>query len=342
MGRGNGISMATIKEIAKQAGVSIATVSRVLNFDETLNVAETTKKRIFEVVEELAYIPMRERKNKQVRYSIGIANWYTNVQELNDPYYLSIRLAIEQKCKEENILYKNIDNYQDRDVYKNIDGIIAIGKFSKEEIKQLGDVTKQIVFIDLDISTRHYDSIVTDYKSGVEESLEWLEKLGHKRIGYIGGIECVGRQREQVIDSREKAYREWMLSKERYNEKDMWIGAFTLQDGYRLMKESLASKNHPSAYFIASDVMTIGAYKAVAEAGYKIPEDISIVSFNGNPTAQFLVPPLTTVKVHTELLGEMGVELLLERLKEGRTIGKKVCIANVLVKRESAVKNRTK
>lgn len=332
--------MATIKEIANQAGVSIATVSRVLNFDETLNVAESTKKRVFKVAEELDYIPMRERKSKQARYSIGIANWYSDAEELNDPYYLSIRLAIEQKCKEENLLYKNIDSYQEREVYKDIDGIIAIGKFSKEEIKQLSYITKQIVFIDSDVSTRYYDSIVTDYKSGVEEGLEWLETLGHERIGYIGGIEYVGPQKEEVIDPREKAYREWMLSKKLYNEKDVWIGAFTLQDGYRLMKESLAHKNHPSAYFVASDMMTIGAYKAVAEAGYKIAEDISIVSFNGNPTAQFLVPPLSTVKVHTELLGQMGVELLLERLKDGRSIGKKVCIANELVKRESAIKNK--
>lgn len=327
--------MATIKEIAQKAGVSIATVSRVLNFDDTLNVAETTKKRIFEVAEELDYVPMRERKNKQTRYTVGIANWYSKEQELNDPYYLSIRLAVEQKCKEENILYKNIDYYQGKEVYKDIDGIIAIGKFSKEQIMQLSGTVKHIVFIDSEMSTNHYDSVVTDYKSGVEESLEWLETLGHNRVGYIGGVEYVGANNEQVIDSREKAYKDFMLSKGLYDEKDVWIGTFTIQDGYRLMKESLAVKNHPTAYFMASDMMAIGAYKAVAEAGYKIPEDISITSFNGNHTAQFLVPPLTTVKVHTDLLGQVGVELLLERLKDNRKVGKRVCLANTLIKRES-------
>ena len=101
--------MATIKDIAKGAGVSIATVSRVLNLDETLNVSEETRKKVMEIAEELNYVPVKERKNKIKNYTIGIVYWYTEIQELNDPYFLSIRMSVEKKCNEEKIKFKPID-----------------------------------------------------------------------------------------------------------------------------------------------------------------------------------------------------------------------------------------
>ena len=95
--------MATIKEVAAQAGVSIATVSRVLNFDESLNVAEATKKRIFETAEALQYVPNSKRKSKEKPITLGIAQWYTEEEELRDPYYLAIRIAVEKLCDKEKL-----------------------------------------------------------------------------------------------------------------------------------------------------------------------------------------------------------------------------------------------
>ena len=89
--------MATIKDIASQAGVSIATVSRVLNLDSTLNVSDDTRKRIFEVAEALDYTPTKLRKAKQQTYTFGIIHWYTLEKQLKDPYYLSIRLGVEKQ-----------------------------------------------------------------------------------------------------------------------------------------------------------------------------------------------------------------------------------------------------
>ena len=101
--------MATIKDIASIVGVSIATVSRVLNLDETLNVSDETRKRVLEVAEELNYITIKERKNKGKTYNVGIVYWYTDIQEINDPYFLSIRMAVERKCSEEEVNFRNID-----------------------------------------------------------------------------------------------------------------------------------------------------------------------------------------------------------------------------------------
>lgn len=89
--------MATMKEVAEKAGVSIATVSRVLNLDTTLNVSEETKQRIFETAEAMQYTTHHKKKEKR-QLSIGIAQWYTHNQELTDPYYLALRLAVEKSA----------------------------------------------------------------------------------------------------------------------------------------------------------------------------------------------------------------------------------------------------
>ena len=133
--------MATIKEIAKAAGVSISTVSRILNLDKTLNVSEETRKRVLGIAEEMNYVTIKERKSKLKKYTIGIVCSFNETKELNDPYFLSIRMAIEKKCMEENIDFKSLyfskilsnDTYN----YKDLDGIIAIGIFQNEEILKI-------------------------------------------------------------------------------------------------------------------------------------------------------------------------------------------------------------
>ncbi|MGL5675797.1 MAG: LacI family DNA-binding transcriptional regulator [Cellulosilyticaceae bacterium] len=328
--------MATIKEIAEQAGVSLATVSRVLNMDPTLTVSESTRQNVLEAAEALNYIANRNRKTKEKRYTIGIVNWYSQKQELDDPYYLSIRLAVEERCKEERLRYMNINHLEIKDgKYKDIDGIIAIGKFGIEDIKRIERITNQIVFIDYSPNEKKYDSVVADYKVGVTEALEYLESQRHTAISYIGGQEFINEAKELVQDYREVSYCEWMSARGYLKKDCIHKGKYSLEDGYRLMIQALQTPERPTAFFIASDPMAIGAYKAIAEQGQRIPEDISIIGFDDIQTAKFLVPSLTTVKVHTEFMGITGVELLLEVLRTNRTIHKKVLVPTELIKRES-------
>lgn len=328
--------MATLKEIAELAGVSLATVSRVLNMDATLNVSEVTRQKILATAEELNYVGSRTKKTKAKQYNIGIINWYSQKQELDDPYYFSIRLAVEKKCKEEKISYINIDRFDLKiDKYKNIDGIIAIGKFGEQEIKTIEPIAEHIVFVDCSPKERKYDSVVADFRGGMEEALEYLERLGHTQIGYIGGEELIDDDQEVLKDYREISYTDWMSIKGYFNKSVLYKGKYCLEDGYRLMEEALQQKKRPTAFFIASDPMAIGAYKAVAEAGLRIPEDISIVGFDDIQTAKFLVPSLTTVKVHTEYMGETGVELLIDVMRTSRSIHKKIVIPTELIQRDS-------
>ena len=333
--------MATIKDIAKAAEVSISTVSRILNLDKTLNVSEDTRKRVLSIAEEMNYVTIKERKGKLNSYTIGIVCSFTETKELNDPYFLSIRMAIEKKCLEENIGFKSLyfSKILNDDTYncKDLNGIIAIGIFEKNEILKLKEISPNIVFIDSSPEEWEFDSVVVDLKYGAKKSLEYLYSLGHKNIGYIGAKVIPHNSNEglELINYRELTYIEFMKDINNFKEEWIFKGNFTPEDGYSLMKKALKLKEFPSAFFIASDPMAIGAYKAVQEEGYNIPRDISIVGFDDIPTAQYLSPSLTTVKVYTDFMGETALNVLMERVRDERTLSKKVVLPVNLVIRDS-------
>ncbi|QPA32931.1 LacI family DNA-binding transcriptional regulator [Thermaerobacillus caldiproteolyticus] len=332
--------MATLKEIAEKAGVSVATVSRVLNYDTTLSVSDETRKRIFEVAQELNYKTLRERNQQTAkdRLRFGLVHWYSELQELGDPYYMAIRLGVEKECFHRQIelvkLFKQNDSYHS-EWLTALDGIIAIGKFGPKDIEVFTSSTKHIVFVDFSPDEEQFDSVVVDFRQSVLEVLDYLIELGHEKIGYIGGREYVDGE-SLIKDEREATFYEYLYLKGMYDPQHVFTGHFTAEDGYRLMKQAISHGALPTAFFIASDSMAIGALRALHEAKIRIPDDVSIVGFNDIPTSKFMQPSLTTVKVYTEFMGETAVELLVERLTTKRHISKKVVVPTKLIIRESS------
>ena len=327
--------MATIKDIADIVGVSPSTISRVLNFDDTLNVLEETKVRIFEVANELNYVPVRNRKKSKVR-NIGILQWYTEVQEIEDPYYLTIRLSIEKRLHSESVNIVRLYDNRASEELEYLDGIIAIGKFSEEEVERISAITKNLVFVDFSPEGNKYDSVVVDFTKAVYESLDYLMELGHKKIGYIGGKEFYRDGKESKVDPREIAFKTYMINKGIYNEDYVRIGGFLIKDGHDLMRDIIKnSKEMPTAFFLGNDTMAVGAYNAIAKENLSIPEDISVISFNDIPSSRYLIPSLTTSKVYTEYMAEAAVDLLMENLNNKREYRKKVVIDTVLKIRKS-------
>ena len=326
--------MATIKDVAAMAGVSITTVSRVLNFDEKINVASETKKRIFEAAEKLDYGTSKQKKQKEKELSIGIVNWYSEGDEIRDPYFLSIRMAVEGRCTEEEINFSYL-NLRGDNSNKSIDGIIAIGKFGPSEVEVMKKISKNIVFVDSSPNDLEFDSVVIDYEGGVKGSLNYLKELGHVNIGYIGGEEYVENGSRKINDSRLEAYRLFMNSMGSFEENNIYIGRFLPEDGYGLMKKAMERKDIPTAFFVASDPMAIGVYRALSEEGYKVPEDISIIGFDDIYTSQFLTPALTTVKVYTDFMGKIAVDTLKERIRYPLEVCRKIVVPTKLLVRES-------
>lgn len=325
--------MATIKEIAAKAGVSIATVSRVLNHDETLNAQEETKQRIFEIAEQLEY-ELKTQKKRKKRLKVGVLYTYTPAEELEDPYYLCIRLAIENELDEEG--YKKVQITMDDtpESLNKVDGIICTGTFSESMFGKIESWNKPTVFIDANANIQKFDSVVIDYKQAVIEVLDYFIEKGHTKIGFIGCAETDGDGRK-LEDGRAITVKEYLISKDLYRPEYIKTGLYYAKYGYKLFKELYELEDVPTAIFVANDSMAAGCYKAAYEIGLKIPEDISIIGFNDIPTAKYMIPPLTTVKVQMEFMGEYAVHMLEERILEDRELCMKVTLPAKLHIRDS-------
>ena len=211
--------MATIKEIASIAEVSISTVSRVLNFDETLNVSDATREKILKIADELEYVSSKTKKAKNKKCKdIGIIYWYNYEEELGDPYYLSIRLAAEKKCNENNFNLVKLSEDSDINDIKNVNGIIAIGRFTSSTIEKLASANENIVFVDFSPDENRFDSVIADIGKSTTKVLNYLYELGHRKIGFIGGKKLEDLSYENIyIDERDIKYKEFMESKGIYN-----------------------------------------------------------------------------------------------------------------------------
>ncbi|MED1471108.1 LacI family DNA-binding transcriptional regulator [Bacillus salipaludis] len=328
--------MATIKDIAQLAGVSIATVSRVLNYDTTLSVSDDTKKRIFEAAEELSYKKLPARKQETGK--IALLQWYTEKEELEDLYYMSIRLGVENRCRHHGLQMASYfqDNIEDLKL-DDLRGLIAIGKFSGKQVKELSSITKNIVFVDYSPDEEQFDSIVIDFEKATKKVLNHLIKKGHERIGYIGGREVFRDKTSTIEDLRESTFKRYLDEKGLLNEAYMYNGSFSVQDGHSLMKRAIDEHKEqlPTAFFAGNDSIAVGALRALLEEGISVPDRVNIIGVNDISLAKYVFPALSTVKVYTELMGETAVDTLIEKI-EGRKIAKKIMIATKLILRNSS------
>ncbi len=325
--------MATIKEIAEMAGVSAATVSRVLNFDDTLNVQDETKQRVFEAAERLEY-QVRSKKKSKKKLRIGMISSYSLEEELEDTFYLSVRIAIERKIEEEGFKKALVNIKDSVESVSNLDGLICLGIFSESMVNKIKSFNKPAVFVDTNGDWDLFDSIVTDLKHPVKTVLNYFIQEGHKRIAFIGGRD-VDADGKEIEDIRAPIFRSHMESKGLLREEYIKIGGYTPKYGYRLGKELLSLEERPTAIFAANDSLAVGCYKAIQEAGLRIPEDVSVIGFNDISIAKYLIPPLTTVHIYMDFMGAQAVNLLSERIYSNREISMHISIPTKLMIRGS-------
>lgn len=328
--------MTTINDIAQKAGVSISTVSRVLNQDETLNILPETKRKIFEIAEELDYKKKEQVKRKK-KLTIGLHTSYSPEDELSDTYYLSVRIAIEKQMEKEKQKKVNISFNEAPAKYASVDGIICLGSYDSQLVKKIEELNKPIVFVDCSPDVNKFDSVVISYKQIVESALEYFTTMNHEKIAYIGGID-VDSMGNEIMDSRLEFYESYMKKLEIYREEYVKIGNFTPKFGYTSLNELLQLQEPPTAVFVANDSVATGCYRSANELGKRIPEDISIIGVNDISAAKYMSPSLTTMRLYMEFMGEEAVKLITERIYEERTICKKIVIPAKLMERESVVR----
>ncbi|GGK05141.1 LacI family transcriptional regulator [Lentibacillus kapialis] len=329
--------MATIKDIANKVNVSIATVSRVLNDDPNLSVSPETKQRIFETAEQLAYTKHIHKKTKQ-RMRIAIVHWYTETEELNDLYYYSIRQGVEKKLESDQYEYIRLFQNVEKKPETKIDGIIAIGKFSHHQMKQLKEWSSHVCFVDNFYALPSYDAVIADFEQAITGLLTHLTEQGHSKIGMLAGEEKVSGTSDVLKDPRYETFRNDMQAKGFFDKTYCFKGFFNVDSGYDMMDRAICTlgDDFPTAFFCANDAIAVGALRALKDHGISVPERVSIIGFNDTSVAKYVSPSLSTVRIYTELMGETAVSLMKERIFQQRTVAKKVTLETELVLRESS------
>ncbi|CAM3268663.1 LacI family DNA-binding transcriptional regulator [Vagococcus fessus] len=331
--------MATIKDIAGQAGVSVATVSRVLNYDSSISVADETRRKIFEAAENLNYTKhMKNTKGKGRPKKIALVHWYSESKELEDLYYLSIRMGVEKYVQDKKIELVRVFEGQDLPQDLEVDGIVAIGKFSESQRQALADVSRNLVFVDSDQTREGYDSVVVDFVQGVHEVLNYFIEKGITEIGMISGQESVKGSEHYLTDLRTETFTTYMRQRDLYRPEWVYTSEFSVDAGYdlmtRLIKENVTL---PKALFVANDAIAIGCLRALQENKIEVPKEISLVGFNDISLAKYVYPTLSTVRVNTEAMGEIAVATLIEVIEKEYAVSRKITILTEFIKRDSSL-----
>ena len=331
--------MATIRDVAKLAGVSPAAVSRILNDDPGLSATPETRKRVLEAAANLHY--EKKRTASKASFTLGIVQWFSAEDEMRDSYYLMVRKGVEDYCIAHSIsivrVFRTDSDFKEG--LQGVDGIICIGKFDKEHVEAILDINRNVVFLDMPGIDYNITTVTMDFRCGVRRALDYLTELGHERIAYIGGKEYIG-DNELVYDERRETYKKYMREHKRFRKELMVEGSFSTSSGYELAKTMLQSKVIPTAIFAASDAIAIGVMKAVKEAGYKIPGDISIMGFNDEEMSEFTSPALTTVRAPAYDMGQHGANLIYGMANLSIETPLKVKIPCSLTVRESCGKTK--
>ncbi len=328
--------MATIKDVATEAGFSISTVSRVLNNDESLSVPDETREKIFEVADKLNY---RKKTVRPKVKNIAFLYWLSDKEELEDVYFKTMRLEVEKLASKFNIeltTYKITDGITK--IPNEIEGFIAVGMFSDKELEYLRGITKNGVFLDTTPDPYHFDSVRPDLALLTVQTVDFLLEKGHKEIGLIGGTYHNPNTDEDEMDIREKIFREYMSKNGLLREEFIFCHrGFSVENGYYLMSKAIEQLGEqlPTAFFIAADPIAVGCLQALNEHGISIPNRVSVVSINNTSVAKYVSPPLTTYHIDLREMCKNAIELLLEQIIGKRKIVKTLYLGAELIIRKS-------
>lgn len=335
-----GTDMATIKDIAKAANVSAAAVSRILNRDETLNVSPETRQKVLDTAKELHYVK-KGRSVTKTAFTLGIVQWFSSQQELEDSYYLLIRQGIEDYCLANHIqilrTYKSDVNYAES--LKDADCIICIGKFSRHEVDFFKKQNANTLFLDMSVQHPDVSTVTLDFEDAVRQVMDYLTGLEHKEIGFLTGKEYMDTQQTELYpDDRKALFVKYCEEHGIHYQPYIKEGSFRIDSGYEMMCELIDSGRLPTAIFAASDPLAMGAMKALSENGYSVPRDVSVIGFDDISMAQFTTPPLTTVHAPAYNMGHYGAAILHRIIKEQMGTALKIQLPCELVVRGSCKK----
>lgn len=327
---------ATIKDIARLANVSHMTVSRALNNSPLIK--EETKRKILEIAEQLHYVPNYNAKSLVLQRSHTIGLFFTSMVQGTSSSFLAeaIRGVGQEVGVQYNLFLRGIDDFEDFSSIhrRRFDGILLMSQSERDDafIRHVREQEIPLVVLNRNVGDPGIVNFVSNDREGAFELTRYLIDKGHERIGLVEGIPGYKSTQE-----RKEGYLRAMAAAG-LEIGENWIaeGRYDVESGYRAMGRLMALPERPTAVFCCNDDMAIGAMKAAAEAGLRIPADISVVGFDDIGFSLYTNPPLTTVQRPIEPLSRMGARKILELIEEPAAGGELVLLDTQLVCRESA------
>lgn len=338
--------MAGIRDVAKRAGVSIATVSRVLNEDPTLSVTDETKEKIAEAVAFFSYQKKKApQKRAQPTKSVLLITTVSEIDELEDPYFRAIRRGIQVEAEKRKLAITQTVRLCEAKIkpeeLKSSGAVIIVGQVLPSVIEFVMKYNSNIIVVDDPNATVLVDAVYTDLQQATRDHLERLYQKGHRKIAFIGGprvlLDLQGTRYESNEDFRQTAYEEWMQQHDLAKEIQVYIAGWNTLDGMTACNELLAKSatNLPTAVMVANDPIAVGVYRALQKQGLSIPGDVSIVSFDNIEVAEYLTPSLSTADIQTEEIGRIAIRLAKEKIEKIRAIPIRVIVPSKVIIRES-------
>lgn len=308
--------MATIKDVAKMAGVSTTTVSHVMN--KTRFVAEKTEQQVLAAIKALNYSPSAVARSLKINTTKSIGMLVTDSQT---PYFAEVIQAVEESCYRQGYSLflcstrndpEKIKNYLTMLSQKRVDGLIVLYSEYQQNTLDLLEQVLDIPMIVLDwgAETSKNDILQDNSIEGARLATQYFIDNGHKDIGIITG----DLEKRLSID-RLNSFKN-TLEKNQIPLREEWIipGFFNPEDGYEAMNQLLDLEKRPTAVFCCNDMMALGAMAAITERGLNVPQDISVIGYDDIHASRFFSPPLTTVNQPKRPLGEQAVIRLFERI----------------------------
>ncbi len=336
-----------LKDIARETGVSISTVSRILNNDTSRKAGDKTAARVMEAAQKLGFfsqsrvrhLPVLENTDKKP-YSIGCI-LTSDHETFVSPFFSKLLAAIQNElAKTAGLLQYNffVANIKDPGFSRflttdRLDCAIMLGRTSQENISLLKQNIPHLVYAGANRIGGGIDEIICDGYEGARCAVNYFISLGHTEIGFIGPTQ----QKYQVVN--EHRYNGFMDAMKKagltVNPRYVADTILTSADGYDSAAALIKSGNLPTAVFCANDTVALGAMRAFNDNNILIPEDISLMGFDNIDMVSYVKPALTTISVPTGELGRFAVKILLDKIETGRKYPIRLDIPFELVVRES-------
>lgn len=303
--------MASIRDVAKHASVSVATVSRVLN--DKGYVSAETRKKVEAAIAELNYRPNEVARSlfKKQSKTIGLI-----LPDIMNPFFPELARAIEDTASKlgYTVILCNSDEdeekaqrYVDVLLQKYVDGIIISSNTIQE--KTIRELTIPVVCIDREIS-KDIPTIVVDNKNGARMATRFLKEKGRRKIAHIRGPLDIVNANERC-----EGYRDVVAGEQWFNESYIVNGNYRMETATEAVLELLRQHPEIDGIFAANDTMAIGAMKAAYQHGLKVPEDVSIIGFDGIALGKASIPELTTIEQPLYELGQKAAKVLIKLIK---------------------------